>query len=104
MSEQIEPSSSSKTKVVHILPTIRLDSTDMPEISNYDVGECYEAVIHCKMISKHQGLDSFFGDDNDKHPEIVRGTFQILDIKPQDSTNKNSSDKMSVIKKKASSY
>jgi hypothetical protein len=103
MSEQIEPISASKTKVVHVLPTISLDSTDMPEVADYDVGQTYDAIIHCEMISKHQGVDSYFGDD-DKLPNVIRGRFRIISIKPVDSTTKTSSDKMKAIKNKASSY
>lgn len=105
MSEQLEPASMSKTKVVKVLPTISLDSTDMPEVKNYDVGEEYDAVIHCKMVSKHQGGDSYGlygGSEDDKLKDVVRGRFQILSIKPLDS--KNNSDKMRVIKKKSSEY
>ena len=104
MSEQLEPASMSKTKIVKVLPTISLDTTDMPEVADYDVGECYDAVIHCKMVSKHQGGESFMigGDDDDKLKDVVRGRFQILSIKPLDS--KPNSDKMKAIKNKASSY
>jgi hypothetical protein len=102
MTEQIEPLSASKTKVVKILPTISLDSTDMPEVADYDVGECYDAVVHCKMISKHQGVESPWGDEDDKLKGVIRGRFQILSIKPLDS--KPGSDKMKAIKNKASSY
>jgi hypothetical protein len=103
MSDEIRPTSP-KTKVVHVLPTISLDSTDMPEVANYDVGQTYDAVIHCEMISKHQGVDSYFGDGDDKLPNVIRGRFRIITIKPVNSTSKESSDKMKAIKNKARSY
>jgi hypothetical protein len=102
MSEQIEPASASKTKVVHVLPTISLDSTDMPEVKDYDVGQTYNAVIHCEMISKHQGVDGYFGSEDEKLPNVIRGRFRIISIKPLDSST--NSDKMKAIKNKASSY
>lgn len=105
MSEILESASNSKVKRVHVQPTIMLDSTDLPEIKNYDVGMEYDAIIHCKMISKHEGPESFLmpGEDADDS-DIVRGRFKILSIRPKNSTDDNSSDKMRVIKKKSSEY
>jgi hypothetical protein len=101
MSDEIVPSSP-KTKVIHTLPTISLDTTDMPEVADYDVGQTYDAVIHCEMISKHQGVESYFGSDEDKLPNVIRGRFRIITIKPLD--NKPNGDKLKALKNKASSY
>jgi hypothetical protein len=100
MSEHIEPAGMSKTKVVHSNPTLMLDSTDMPEIKDYDVGETYDAILHCKMLSKHQGLDGLY-DDDDKHPGIIRGRFEVLSIKPiEGSTEYKGNGKLKAIKKR----
>lgn len=100
MSEEVVPANSSKTKTIHILPTISLDSTDMAEVKDYDVGQTYDAIIHCEMVSKHQGDNGPWGED--ENPGIVRGRFKIISIKPLDS--KPNSDKLKALKNKASSY
>lgn len=102
MSEEIVPASM-KTKTVHILPTISLDSTDMPEVKDYDVGQTYDAIIHCEMVSKHQGVDSYLGS-GEGDPSVIRGRFKIISIKPVDSTKQSASDKMKVINNRASKY
>lgn len=101
MSEEVVPANS-KTKIIHQPPTLCLDSTDMPEVADYDVGQTYDAVVHCEMVSKRKGDDSPWGSD--ELPNIVTGRFKVLSIKPLDSTDKDSSVKMKAIKNKASSY
>lgn len=101
MSEEIVPATM-KTKTVHILPTISLDSTDMPEVKDYDVGQTYDAVIHCEMVSKHQGVDSYLGGEGD--PSVIRGRFKIISIKPVDSTKQSPNGKLKAINKRASNY
>jgi len=100
MSEEIVPSNTGKTKTIHVLPTISLDSTDMPEVKGYDVGETYDAIVHCEMVSKHQGVDSYLGGEGD--PSVIRGRFKIISIKPVDRPS--NSNKPDVLKKKAASY
>lgn len=100
MSEVNEPVGP-KLKPVHIQPTLRLDTTDMPEVADYDVGETYDAVVHCEMVSKHAGDSGPFSEDV---PGVVRGTFKVLSIKPLNSTNKSTTSKMKAINKKASNY
>lgn len=96
MSEMLEPAAP-RMKKVKIPPEISLDSTDLPEIKDYDVGDTYSAIIKCKMISKHQGSKSIYSspdmeDDSDK----VHGRFQILSIKPvpKESTNGSGNDRI----------
>lgn len=99
MSEEVVPSQV-KTKTIHVLPTISLDSTDMPEVKDYDVGQTYDAIVHCEMVSKHQGDNGPWGED--ENPSVIRGRFKIISIKPLDSKPNN--DKMKALKNKASSY
>ena len=97
MSEQVVPASM-KTKVVHEAPTLCLDSTDMPEVADYDVGQTYDAIVHCEMVSKRKGDDSPWGDN--ELPNITSGRFKVLSIKPLDSTSIKGNGKMKAIKKR----
>lgn len=100
MSEVLEPKEA-ELKRVKIQPTLRLDTTDLPEIKDYDVGQTYDAVVHCEMVSKDKG-SSMFGDDD--MPGVTRGTFKVLSIKALDSLPQKSSAKLKAIQKKASNY
>lgn len=103
MSEEIVPGSLTKAKTVHVLPEISLDSTDLPQIKDYDVGDTYDAIIHCEMISKHQGSPSMYGES--ENPSIIRGRFKIISIKSCDdeySTNNKASGKLRAINRRLS--
>lgn len=102
MSEEIVPHSNTKTNTIHVLPEITLDTTDMPEVADYDVGDTYDAIIHCEMISKHKGVPGMFGEQ--ENPSVTRGRFKIISIKPCDSTKDSASAKMKAINRKASKY
>lgn len=100
MSEVLEPSQS-KMKRVHIAPTLCLDTTDMPEVADYDVGMTYDAVLHCEMVSKSAPSGDPWDDDA---PGVIKGRFKVLSIKPLSSTKSSNNGKMKAIDKKASSY
>lgn len=101
MSEEIVPHSSVMTNTIHVLPEITLDTTDMPEVADYDVGDTYDAIIHCEMVSKHKGLPGLYGES--ENPSVTRGRFKIISIKPT-STNGNANDKMKAINRRANNY
>lgn len=103
MSEVLEPKTTFKT--VKVPPEISLDSTDLPEIKDYDVGDTYEAVIKCKMVSKHAPSDRETQLGYGDAPKgVIRGRFQILDIRPVDkgSTNNKAYGKLRAINKRLS--
>lgn len=52
-------------------PTVHLSAKELPNIDEYDVGDDYYALYHCKLISK-----------SEYEKGKVEGTFEVLDVKP----------------------
>lgn len=99
---EVEMPKTPKLVVKHVQPTLCLDTTDMPEVADYDVGQTYDAVVHCEMIGKRApDTDSPYSDDV---PGVIKGVFKVISIKPVNSTSNSGNARINAVRKAASKY
>lgn len=89
-----------------MLPTLSLDSEDLPAIKDWSVGKKYTLMVEVEQTSMSKGDE--YGPMSDMHEEKhmpMRARFKILSVKvPGEDKPMSRNKKVEAMKKKAEEY